>query len=385
MTDNAATVADNSESASPKRRGPLIAGIGLVLAIVIGVVVFLTQRGGEPDTRAQDAAATYQADREEWLAAVDALDFAQYEDFEATVFSELTSAVHEMHEATEINWREPSTAGDPARVEATCAAIAEHGEGLSQFESANPPTLEEIPGGEDNADYLAAQEQQTDDEARHQAIQDFVGQAREGFADIAEACSYFLAENDAAQALAEAQNELLTAYTLDDGTRVHMGSEQVSGATHDYYAICDAEWGCVPFDDMDARAAAGDLSDAAFDKRHLGMAEVMEAHCPAALQEVCDERREVELTLHELAMAIGEAYRTEDPVAVTMATSNEETMPELDAANEAYNAAWSEQYGAFDARVEELTGHASIYDAIDALALAAAGRIQTAAENVVIH
>lgn len=379
--DGDAPKADAADApARRSRRGLLIAGVAGVAVVIVAVVAILVVPGAITDRRAQAAADAFAAERDQWRAAFTPDALAPYIDLETAEYEDYVAALTAMREATEISWDTPSTVPEATELEAACSAIAGLAEGLAGFEDASAPRLEEIDGGERNADYASAQELQEQELPRYEASEAFVAEAHAAFSDIAEACGFLIAENAVDRALAEAQNGYVAAHTMADEERVHIGTEQVQGATLDHYLVCTSETGCIPFDDMDARAAAGDLRDAASDARHLGMAEVLETTCPESLQEACAARRDVESTLHEVAAAIGEAYRTEDPVATALATDDGDPVtPRLDAARADYNEVWIAEFDALAERIEELTGHTTVRLAVDELVVEAVRRIGAAA------
>lgn len=389
MTDDKATPAGGTAPeagaaqapARQRRRALLVAGMVGAAVLLLAVVAALVVPGVVTDRRAQAAADAFAAERDQWRETFTSEALAPYVDFEAAEYEDYVVAITATREATDIAWDAPSAVPDATELEAACSTIADLAGHLAAFDDASAPRLEQIDGGQRNADYASAQQLYEQERLRYEASDAFVAEAEAAFADIDEACGFFIAQNAVDRALAEAQNGYVAAYTMAHEERVLIGTEQLAGETLEHYLVCTSETGCVPFDDMDARAAAGDLWDAASDTRHLGMvSEVLETRCPDSLQEACAARRDVELTLHELAGAIGDAYRSEDPVAIALATDDgDPVMPQLNDAYAEYNEVWIAQFDALAERTEELTGHTSLPVAVDELAADAAQRIGVAA------
>ncbi len=382
MTDDAGSTTD--EAPTPRRRTRLIvAGIAAVVVAGLAVTAIAVVPGMIADRQAQDAADAFAAERADWETAFSEDALAPYADLASMEYREYLNALSEMRRDTAFAWRATSTVGDATAVAEACTALAARADGLSSFEDAGVPRLAEVDGGERNADYAAARELYEQERARYEASDEFVERARAAFADLDQVCDYTVAENANARDIADAQNAYLDAYTYEPGTRVHIGTDERPDSIVDTYLVCEADEGCVPWDDMGARATAGERFDKALDARHLGFVEVVEEFCPDALREACAVVSESEPKVHAAGLGVGEAYRTEDPVAVALAGSGDDpVMPQLDAAYDAYNTAWGEQFGIMSDAIEELTGALSLREALDDLATDAAERIEAAARAV---
>lgn len=391
MTDDNAMHADSDvpepdgvhTAARRSKRGPIIVAVSLAVVVILAVVAILVVPGIVTDRKAQAAADAFAAEREQWAATFTSEALAPYVNIEATGYEDYLAAITLLREETEVSWNSPSSVPDAAELDAACVVIADLAEGLTAFEGVSAPSLEETEGGEQNADYASARELYDAELSHYEASEAFVADAERAFSDIDEACVFFIAENAVDRALADEQNGYVSAYTMAEHERVHIGTEQVGGTTLDHYLVCVVETGCVPLDDMDARATTGDLWDAAAGVRHLGRAEQLEESCPGELEEACAARRGVELTLYEHATAIGEAYRSEDPVAIALATDEGDPVtPQLDNAYAQYEEVWIAEFDVLEETTEQLTGHTTLQVALDQIVVDAFERIAAAAVAV---